>query len=93
MKLVTVQIENFRSIEDSTPFTVDPVTCLVGKNEVEKSDISRGARLIATARNLKRLLSGRIGNVGPGRERDGRTSLNRTRPFVSRFETDSIGAS
>src|SRR4051812_45819906 len=37
MKLETVQIENFRSIEDSTEFTIDPVTCLVGKNESGKT--------------------------------------------------------
>ena len=37
MKLETLQVENFRSIEDSTPFSISDVTCLVGKNEAGKS--------------------------------------------------------
>jgi predicted ATPase len=38
MKLVEVQIQNFKSIKDSTAFTVDEkVTCLVGKNESGKT--------------------------------------------------------
>lgn len=39
MKLATVQIENFRSIEDSNRFTISPVTCLVGKNESGKTAV------------------------------------------------------
>lgn len=39
MKLETVQIENFRSIEGSNEFTLSPVTCLVGKNESGKTAI------------------------------------------------------
>lgn len=39
MKLATVQIQNFRSVEDSTQFSVAPVTCLVGKNESGKTAI------------------------------------------------------
>jgi predicted ATP-dependent endonuclease of OLD family len=39
MKLVKVKIENFRSVEDSTEFEVDDVTCLVGKNEAGKTAI------------------------------------------------------
>ena len=38
MKLVKVKIENFRSVEDSTEFEVDDVTCLVGKNEAGKNN-------------------------------------------------------
>lgn len=37
MKLVTAQIKNFRCILDSTDFSVDQLTCLVGKNESGKS--------------------------------------------------------
>lgn len=37
MKLRTVRIQSFRSIEDSGEFTLGPVTCLVGKNEAGKT--------------------------------------------------------
>lgn len=39
MKLKEAHIENFKIVEDSTPFIVDQVTCLVGKNESGKSAI------------------------------------------------------
>lgn len=39
MKLLKAQITNFRSVEDSEPFDLDQVTCLVGKNEAGKSAI------------------------------------------------------
>ena len=39
MKLVNVQITNFRCIEDTTPFSLEQVTCLVGKNESGKTAI------------------------------------------------------
>src|SRR4051812_26897796 len=39
MKLVKVQIKNFRSIEDTEVFTVGDLTCLVGKNEAGKTAI------------------------------------------------------
>jgi len=39
MKLVNVQITNFRCIEDTTPFSIGQVTCLVGKNESGKTAI------------------------------------------------------
>jgi len=37
MKLKSVRIQNFRSVEDSGAFTLGPVTCLVGKNEAGKT--------------------------------------------------------
>ena len=37
MRLVTVQVTDFQSIRDSTPFAVGDVTCLVGKNEAGKT--------------------------------------------------------
>lgn len=37
MKLVRARVTNFRSAEDSGEFTLDSVTCLVGKNEAGKS--------------------------------------------------------
>ena len=37
MKLATVRITNFQSINDSTEFTIGDVTCLVGKNEAGKT--------------------------------------------------------
>ena len=39
MKLQKIQVTNFRSVDDSAEFDVDPVTCLVGKNEAGKSAI------------------------------------------------------
>jgi energy-coupling factor transporter ATP-binding protein EcfA2 len=40
MKLKRAQIENFRSVEDSTAFEIDPgITCLVGKNESGKTSL------------------------------------------------------
>lgn len=39
MKLKTVRIQNFRSVEDSGEFTVEHLTCLVGKNEAGKTAI------------------------------------------------------
>ena len=39
MKLERVQIKNFRSIEDSTEFKISDVTCLVGKNEIGKTNV------------------------------------------------------
>ena len=37
MKLTKVRITNFQSIQDSTEFDIDDVTCLVGKNESGKT--------------------------------------------------------
>ena len=39
MKLIKIQVTNFRSVHDSEEFEADPVTCLVGKNEAGKSAI------------------------------------------------------
>ena len=39
MKLKSVQVKNFKCVEDSTRFDVRPVTCLVGKNEAGKTSL------------------------------------------------------
>jgi hypothetical protein len=39
MKLKSMQVKNFKCIEDSTPFDICPVTCLVGKNEAGKTSL------------------------------------------------------
>ncbi len=39
MILKTLQIQNYKCVEDSTEFRIDEVTCLVGKNESGKSAI------------------------------------------------------
>ena len=39
MRLQKIQVTNFRSVDDSEKFDIDPVTCLVGKNEAGKSAI------------------------------------------------------
>ena len=36
MRLHKVRVTNFRSVDDSEEFEIDPVTCLVGKNEAAK---------------------------------------------------------
>lgn len=42
MKLRSARIQNLRSIEDSGDFTLEDVTCLVGKNEAGKTTVLRG---------------------------------------------------
>ena len=39
MKLASAHITNFRCVEDSEEFTLDQVTCLVGKNEAGKTTL------------------------------------------------------
>ena len=39
MKLVSIQIEIYRSVENSEVFQVGDITCLVGKNEAGKTAI------------------------------------------------------
>ena len=39
MKLIKARVENFKSIDDSDQFTLDQVTCLVGKNEAGKTAV------------------------------------------------------
>ncbi|WP_105384360.1 AAA family ATPase [Neorhizobium alkalisoli] len=39
MKLVDARVQNFRSAEDTGQFTIEGVTCLVGKNEAGKSAV------------------------------------------------------
>ncbi len=39
MILKSIRIENFKCIEDSNEFSLEPVTCLVGKNEAGKTAI------------------------------------------------------
>lgn len=41
MKLKSAHITNFRCVEDSEEFTLDQVTCLVGKNEAGKTTLLR----------------------------------------------------
>src|ERR1700677_5354330 len=53
MKLENVQITNFRCIDDSTPFAVGQVTCLLGKNESGKTSVLHAlTRLNSTDSNL-----------------------------------------
>lgn len=39
MKLRCLQVKNFRCVEDSTEFTICPLTCLVGKNGAGKTSV------------------------------------------------------
>ncbi len=49
MKLKKVQIKDFRCIEDSDEFTIDDVTCLVGKNESGKTTILKALHKLKPA--------------------------------------------
>ena len=42
MKLKSVQVMNYKCVEDSTEFQLCPVTCLVGKNEAGKTSVLEG---------------------------------------------------
>ena len=59
MKLVSVQIKNYKSIEDSGVFTIRDITCLAGKNESGKTAILQALRRLKpvepTARNYETL--------------------------------------
>ena len=44
MKLVSVQIKNYKSIEDSGVFSIRDITCLAGKNESGKTAILQALR-------------------------------------------------
>ena len=39
MRLKSIQVKNYRSVEDSGAFAIDDITCLVGKNESGKTAI------------------------------------------------------
>jgi hypothetical protein len=39
MRLKSVRVKNFKSVEDSTEFEICPMTCLVGKNEAGKTSL------------------------------------------------------
>ena len=59
MKLVSVQIKNYKSIEDSEAFTIADITCLAGKNESGKTTILQALRRLnpveSTERNYETL--------------------------------------
>lgn len=56
MKLIRLQIKNFRCIEDTNPTPIDQVTCFVGKNESGKTSILRALeRFNSTDKNVKRV--------------------------------------
>ncbi len=46
MRLVSVQVQNYRSIEDSGVVPVDRITCLVGKNESGKTAFTQALHLL-----------------------------------------------
>jgi hypothetical protein len=54
MKLENVRITNFRCIDNSNPFHIGQVTCLVGKNESGKTSVRHHVRkAILRAQNHK----------------------------------------
>lgn len=54
MRLARAQIENYRSVEDSTEFAVEPdVTCLVGKNESGKTAVLHALHLLNPVNPIK----------------------------------------
>jgi predicted ATP-dependent endonuclease of OLD family len=44
MKLIKAQVRNYRSVEDSEPFEIGALTCLVGKNEAGKTALLSALR-------------------------------------------------
>jgi predicted ATP-dependent endonuclease of OLD family len=55
MRLKSVQIQNFRCVEDSNEFETGDITCLVGKNEAGKSAVLQALHFVRP-----------YGNVDPG---------------------------
>lgn len=54
VRLAKAQIQNYRSIENSTEFTIDPsVTCLVGKNESGKTAVLQALHLLNPVNPIK----------------------------------------
>ena len=46
MRLLTVKVQDFRCVEDSTEFPIADVTCLVGKNESGKTALLKALHKI-----------------------------------------------
>ncbi len=44
MKLETVRVQNYKSVEDSTEFSIASLTCLAGKNESGKTAVLQALR-------------------------------------------------
>lgn len=53
MRLTHVQVTNFRSIDDSTEFSIGDVTCLVGKNESGKTTVLQALERLNPALSTK----------------------------------------
>lgn len=49
MKLISVQIKNFRSVDDSGKFEIGDTTCLVGKNEAGKTALLQALEVLNSA--------------------------------------------
>jgi energy-coupling factor transporter ATP-binding protein EcfA2 len=54
MRLVKVQVTNFRCVDDSTEFKIGDVTCLVGKNESGKTTILQALERLNPALSVER---------------------------------------
>ena len=54
MKLKKARITNFQSIQDSSEFEVDDITCLVGKNEAKKTALLKALYRLNPIRNSDR---------------------------------------
>jgi len=52
MKLISVQIQNYRSINDTETFKIADTTCIVGKNEAEKTAILQTLEILNSATNM-----------------------------------------
>ncbi len=53
MKLLTVRVQDFKCIEDSTEFSVADVTCLVGKNESGKTAVLKALHKLKCEKDKK----------------------------------------
>jgi len=91
MKLVEVQVKNFRNILDSEPVQIQPdVTCLVGKNESGKTALLHALyRLLPARGNVELSVQDQYPAWLEKRDRLRGVNLDDVRPTQATFELDS----
>ena len=91
MKLKSVEVRNFKSVDDSTPFDIDEVTCLVGKNEAGKTALLEALYKLNPVEEEKATFEERTyprRHLTTARQREGRTSANVLRTTWELEDTD-----
>ena len=76
MNLISARVENYKSVEDSTEFSVNDLTCLAGKNESGKTALLEALRRLnpveQSERNFDQLSEYPRRRYDPGEEVDDR---------------------